>query len=122
VHHAWELHIIRGLPLRSAVLTAVCQGVYTSVRKTAAHVALLILLTAAAQVFGAFATLLLLRTGTLAAPLLAHSFCNCQEFPQFARLLGHGAGMRLVLASGALAFVFALRRFIAATDTSPVFA
>jgi hypothetical protein len=29
--------------------------------------------------------------------------------------------MRLVLASGTLAFVFALLRFIAATDTSPVF-
>ena len=71
--------------------------------------------------FGAFATLLLLRTGTLAAPLLAHVFCNWQEFPQFSRLLAHSRGMRLVLTGGALAFVVALRRFIAVTVTSPVF-
>jgi hypothetical protein len=53
--------------------------------------------------------------------LLAHVFCNWQEFPQFSRLLSHSGGMRFVLASGTLAFVFALLRFIAATETSPVF-
>ena len=122
VHHAWELHVIRGLSLRSAALTAVCQGLYTSVRPqqriTAASRVCSRLLT---QLFGAFATLLLLRTGTLVAPLLAHVFCNWQEFPQFSRLLSHSGGMRLALASGTLAFVCALLRFIAATETSPVF-
>lgn len=104
------------------MLTAVCQGMYTSVRVSstrstvASHGSLL-----PTQLFGAFATLLLLRTGTLVAPLLAHVFCNWQEFPQFSRLLNHSGAMRLLLASGTLAFVVALRRFVAATETSPVF-
>ncbi len=68
-----------------------------------------------AQIFGAFATLLLLRTGTLAAPVLAHAFCNWQGFPDFPRMLGHSGGVRAALAGGVFAFGLALAHFCAST-------
>jgi prenyl protein peptidase len=64
-------------------------------------------------VFGAFATLLLLRTGSLAAPVAAHVFCNAQGFPDFPRMLQHSRGARAALASGVVAFVCAMSHFCA---------
>ena len=68
---------------------------------------------AAAQAFGAFATLLLLRTGTLAAPVAAHVFCNWQGFPNLHRLLQRGVATRALLAGGVIAFVAGVRLFCA---------
>jgi prenyl protein peptidase len=56
------------------------------------------------QVFGAFATLLLLRTGTLLAPVVAHTFCNWQGFPNFPRMLAHSSVVRCALLGGVVAF------------------
>jgi prenyl protein peptidase len=63
------------------------------------------------QVFGAFATLLLLQTGTLAAPVAAHCFCNYCGVPDFPRMLRHGPAVRLTLYVGVLTFFVALNRF-----------
>jgi prenyl protein peptidase len=85
LHHAWELHTVRHVPLHAALLSASFQCAYTTL-------------------FGALATLLLLRTGTLAAPLAAHVFCNWMGLPDFARILGGGLASRLLLLAGILAF------------------
>ena len=92
LHHLWENHIVRGLPLRTAVAMALCQGAYTTL-------------------FGQFATLLLLRTGTLAAPVAAHAFCNWQGLPDFPRLLRESTATRVLLFGGTAAFSVALREF-----------
>lgn len=67
VHHAWR----RGLPgaQRNMLANTLFQFVYTFL-------------------FGAFATALLCRTGTLAAPIAAHVFCNAMGVPSFQRLWG----------------------------------
>lgn len=85
LHHAWELHTVGGIPLRACLLSASLQCAYTSA-------------------FGALATLLLLRTGTLAAPLSAHVFCNWMGLPAFGRILGDGLASRLLLLTGVAAF------------------
>ncbi len=116
--------MVGGLPLRHALLRSGFQGVYTTVRTTlvrsprrcAGSCASMMVTTALAspwQVFGAFATLLLLRTGSLAAPVAAHVFCNWQGFPDFPRMLQHSRGARFALTSGVIAFVVSMRAFCA---------
>ena len=60
--------------------------------------------------FGAFATALLLQTGTLAAPVAAHVFCNAQGMPPLRAVWKHSLRARIVLLTGILAFVVALWR------------
>ena len=60
------------------------------------------------QVFGALAAYLLLRTGSLAAPVAAHIFCNMQGVPDFGRILSHGSFMRAALGAGIALFAAAI--------------
>lgn len=121
LHHAWELHVQFQVPLRDALLRTSFQGAYTTVcqqhlpvRGAAAPTD--DLRRSLTQVFGAFATLLLLRTGSLAAPVVAHSFCNWQGFPDFSRLLTRGGGTGVALVLGVAAFMITLRAFCASAD------
>ncbi len=62
-------------------------------------------------VFGWFAAYLLLRTGNLAAPLVAHVFCNWMGLPALRRLATHRHRWLLlpVLWTGICGFLAALR-------------
>jgi len=65
VHHFLEL--IRRQDRKTALLQVIFQVFYTSL-------------------FGMYSTLLLMRTGSTAAVILAHSFCNHQGFPDLSFL------------------------------------
>jgi prenyl protein peptidase len=58
--------------------------------------------------FGSYSAYLFLRTGQVAGPFLAHSFCNWQGFPAFHRIRGHPHQRTL-----AVAFVLGLGSFVA---------
>lgn len=48
------------------------------------------------MVFGWYATFLFLRTGTLAAPVACHTFCNWLGFPNFGHMAQQAGSMRAV--------------------------
>lgn len=88
----------------------------TATRKlTVAYPATMALQMTYTTLFGAFAGALLLRTGTIAAPLAAHVMCNALGFPNFGavvpdaarRPLAHRAALA-VIALGIVAFAFAI--------------
>lgn len=65
IHHFYEFRIThRGVPVVAAILRSVFQLAYTSL-------------------FGAYATFLYLRTGSLLAIFVVHAFCNCMGLPRF---------------------------------------
>ncbi|CAL1541860.1 unnamed protein product [Lymnaea stagnalis] len=45
-------------------------------------------------VFGAYSAFLFLRTGHLAAPVIAHAFCNHMGFPSFGEIMGYQPSTR----------------------------
>ncbi|KAI8744639.1 CAAX prenyl protease 2 [Biomphalaria glabrata] len=45
-------------------------------------------------IFGAYSAFLYLRTGHLAAPVIAHAFCNHMGFPSFGEVMGYPASTR----------------------------
>lgn len=63
-------------------------------------------------VFGLLAVALLLRTGSLGAPVAAHVFCNVYGLPDFAGMAAHRRGWTLlgVTAAGVVGFFWALGR------------
>lgn len=64
VHHFYEFRIThRQVPLAAALARSAFQLAYTTL-------------------FGAYATFLFLRTGSLLAICLAHAFCNCMGLPR----------------------------------------
>jgi prenyl protein peptidase len=69
VHHFYEFRITHPrVPVSSAALRSLLQLTYTSM-------------------FGAYATFLLLRTGSLLAIFLVHAFCNTMGLPRFSGLV-----------------------------------
>jgi prenyl protein peptidase len=74
IHHFYEFRIThRQVPLSLAVLRSALQLTYTSL-------------------FGAYATFLFLRTGSLLAVVLVHTFCNVMGLPRlWGRLQPHWA-------------------------------
>ncbi|CAO1615246.1 unnamed protein product [Jaminaea pallidilutea] len=65
IHHAWEVYTSRGrtdAAMRFAVLQSTVQFAYTTV-------------------FGWYANWLWLRTGSVVAPLVSHTFCNIMGLP-----------------------------------------
>lgn len=83
----------QGYPIRRAIATTVVTAVYTFV-------------------FGTVATALLLRTGSLGAPLAAHVFCNVYGLPDFGAMAAHPRGKLLLgaTAGGVAAFFWAMQR------------
>lgn len=67
LHHLLELTRKQGIPLAHALRIVVFQCLYTTI-------------------FGAYACVLLLRSGNLLAPVAAHCFCNAMGFPPLAAL------------------------------------
>ncbi|KXJ94573.1 hypothetical protein Micbo1qcDRAFT_232035 [Microdochium bolleyi] len=64
-HHFYEFRVTHpSAPVAQAILRSVVQLCYTTL-------------------FGAYATFLLLRTGSLLAIFVVHAFCNCMGFPRF---------------------------------------
>lgn len=63
-------------------------------------------------VFGLLAVALLLRTGSLAAPISAHVFCNVYGLPDFAGMAQHPRAALLLgaTAGGVAAFFWAMGR------------
>ncbi|KXZ55172.1 hypothetical protein GPECTOR_3g319 [Gonium pectorale] len=63
-------------------------------------------------VFGWLATYLFLRTGHLAAPVVAHMFCNWAGFPPFGEMAEHPRSVVLFVTTlgGVAAFGLALNR------------
>ncbi|KAI0127500.1 CaaX protease, partial [Xylariales sp. AK1849] len=65
LHHFYEFRVSHPqIPVTVALLRSLLQLTYTSL-------------------FGAYATFLFLRTGSLAAIFVVHAFCNCMGFPRF---------------------------------------
>jgi intramembrane prenyl-peptidase len=60
-------------------------------------------------VFGWYSSFLFIRTGHLAAPFLAHAFCNHMGFPPVDAMFGganpHAKAMALSLLAGAALFI-----------------
>lgn len=64
-HHFYEFRITHShVPVATGLLRSLLQFSYTSL-------------------FGAYATFLFLRTGSLLAIFAVHAFCNCMGFPRF---------------------------------------
>ncbi|KAL2256505.1 hypothetical protein VTK26DRAFT_1567 [Humicola hyalothermophila] len=64
VHHFYEFRLTQPqVPVSHALLRSLFQLAYTTL-------------------FGAYATFLYLRTGSLAAVCVVHAFCNCMGLPQ----------------------------------------
>jgi hypothetical protein len=61
MHHAWA-KVYEGQPLKTVLITTLVQCLYTSI-------------------FGYIAVLLLLRTGTVLAPVVSHMICNLNGLP-----------------------------------------
>ena len=89
LHHAHRLVAREGWPARRALAAATFQAAYTTV-------------------FGAYASLLLLRTGHLAAPILAHALCNLLGLPPVGRLARRPA-LAAATVGGVAAFAALLR-------------
>lgn len=65
IHHFYEFRITHpGVPLAAAIARSVLQFAYTTL-------------------FGAYATYLFIRTGSLLAAVTAHAFCNAMGLPRF---------------------------------------
>ncbi|EFX00198.1 prenyl proteinase rce1 [Grosmannia clavigera kw1407] len=65
LHHAYEFAVVHPrVPLAGVALRSLVQFAYTTL-------------------FGVYATFLFLRTGSLLAACLVHSFCNCMGLPRF---------------------------------------
>ncbi|KAK8058518.1 hypothetical protein PG994_008966 [Apiospora phragmitis] len=65
LHHFYEFRISHpGVPVMAALMRSLLQLTYTSL-------------------FGAYATFVFLRTGSLLAIFVVHAFCNCMGFPRF---------------------------------------
>ncbi|KAK8113246.1 CAAX amino terminal protease [Apiospora sp. TS-2023a] len=65
LHHFYEFRISHpGVPVVAALMRSLLQLTYTSL-------------------FGAYATFVFLRTGSLLAIFVVHAFCNCMGFPRF---------------------------------------
>lgn len=94
LHHLLDLTRHQRVPLRRAVLQVVFQFAYTTL-------------------FGWIATFLFLRTGHLAAPVVAHVFCNWAGFPPVRSMWAHANSLRILLATavGVTAFYGLLPRF-----------
>ncbi len=80
VHHFYEFRLTHPqVPAAAALLRSLFQLGYTTL-------------------FGAYATFLFLRTGSLAAVCVVHAFCNCMGLPQvWGRV---GAGQEDVVGNG----------------------
>lgn len=72
VHHAFVKHW-SGVPVDQILPEAILQLVYT-------------------YIFGCIATLLLLRTGNIAAPIACHTICNCAQLPDLSFTVPPGQG------------------------------
>lgn len=88
VHHCWDLVVVRKLPVPVALGSVGLQLAYSTL-------------------FGAFATMLLVQTGSLAAPVAAHVFCNACGLPPIASVWRHSRTLRLILLGGIAAFAYA---------------
>ena len=77
LHHALVKHW-SGFPLRSIIIESVAQLIYT-------------------YIFGCMATLLLMRTGNIVAPILSHIICNIVQLPDlsFSAPPGHGGSSEI---------------------------
>jgi prenyl protein peptidase len=65
LHHFYEFRLSHPqVPVTAALLRSLLQLTYTSL-------------------FGAYATFLFLRTGSVLAIFVVHAFCNCMGFPRF---------------------------------------
>ena len=65
VHHFYEFKLTNPqVPVFAAILRSVVQFSYTTL-------------------FGAYATFIYLRTGSVLAIFIVHAFCNCMGFPRF---------------------------------------
>lgn len=91
LHHLWDLAVVRQLPRRVALARVGLQMAYTTM-------------------FGAFATALLLQTGSLAAPAAAHIFCNAMGLPPLAAVAAYSHTSRLALTLGICGFATGLRK------------
>lgn len=90
LHHLHGLVTFEGWGLAEAARAVLFQAAYTSL-------------------FGAYASFLLLRTGRLAAPVLAHAFCNLMGLPRFGHLPRYPAPVAWAFALGVAAFFGLLR-------------
>ncbi|KAG1661309.1 hypothetical protein FOA52_008656 [Chlamydomonas sp. UWO 241] len=86
LHHLHDLVVHQRVPLAHAATAVGFQFAYTSV-------------------FGAYEAFLLLRTGSLAAPVLAHAFCNWMGVPDAHEMARQAGGSRAVAAALTLAGV-----------------
>lgn len=75
VHHLYEFRVTHpGVPLAAALLRSLFQLGYTTL-------------------FGAYATFIFLRSGSLAAAFAVHVLCNCMGLPRvWGRVRGGGGG------------------------------
>jgi prenyl protein peptidase len=91
IHHFYEFRITHPqVPVSMAVLRSALQLTYTSL-------------------FGAYATFLLLRTGSVAAVVLVHTFCNAMGLPRLWGLLyPHWAASEQPVWKWTLAYYFLL--------------
>ena len=79
LHHLHNLVAWEGWPLRRALPAVLFQAAYTTA-------------------FGWYAAYLLLRTGSLASPVIVHAFCNFMGFPAFAAIPRYPRPLRVALA------------------------
>ena len=91
LHHAARLRREGGLTWRAAFARVAFMFAYTTV-------------------FGWYACFLYIRTGRLAAPILAHALCNILEVPDFSALSGdpHRGALGVATAAGVAAFAACL--------------
>lgn len=89
LHHLYELVAFQRLSMSRATLQVAGQMLYTTV-------------------FGAFATWLLIRTGSLVAPISAHMLCNMFGFPDFDAMAAHRHQPLLSAAIGAGVLLFSI--------------
>jgi prenyl protein peptidase len=72
IHHFYEFRVTHShVPVIASVARSVLQLIYTTI-------------------FGAYATFLFLRTGSLLAICLVHAFCNCMGLPRVWGRVGTG--------------------------------
>lgn len=88
IHHVYELYHNQGYPISQALQVVAFQCVYT-------------------YVFGTFACWLLVRSGSIAAPIAAHCLCNALGFPPFGAMQQHPQRRLLIWVTvvGLVAFV-----------------
>jgi len=79
LHHMIE-RIRKGQDIQTAVMISLFQSTYTTI-------------------FGMYSAFLFVRTGHIAAPVVAHGFCNFMGFPDFNELLNHPPRTRAILSA-----------------------